>query len=620
MLASSEINPKDWDKYADYMASENKSAEVWKMYEDYVSKNPSKNNILYSKELNRIIEYKDEVARERWMSEQIRVSPNDKQLLKDYIDSFDSEQNKEKIKNVLQTLATIEPSSDNFKKYLRHLLQYYPEEALVALENKQPTKDLSDLATAIVWLYADNADYKKAIDWSEFSSEIDFVTKMNWYISAGLSTELEPVYKKYIAEHPEDEIATVLMSNVYHEQGRFKDSWLLANSLSNIYEKEDLRKTLNTDVVYEAMALQEDLIANHAALFYPEVLKKLTKDIRLAKGNFIELDSHLETNQRNTSFQRNLISYNFYDKKGFIHGIGVSYSKYYKLETTQKLYEDNVHNYTVGIQYKITTPLRENKPQYWSRARVEVDKNSNTYYQFGAGLTSSRERNFKSAELNIAPTETAPALNQGIYHMKLNAYRDFYVFKKINTSISLEGNYYTEGLLSRDTIAPPINPNRVMNPVRLGRKIYTDIGNGFTQVDDIAGSYDAALTLRMMWNDGESRKSKFVPYIESQASYGSRDLTAGYPYWMLKHRLYGGGGLAWEFNLPTFTSRLEAGYFLDDFAGHFERVTAQISYQLFDFTAITLTGEVFEQSKFYSNAIQFGIKHNFKKKYLNRKK
>lgn len=620
MLTSSEINAKDWNKYSDYMASENKSAEVWKMYEDYVAKNPSKNNILYSKELNRIIEYKDDIAKERWMSEQIRVSPNDKQLLKDYVDSFDSEQNKEKIKNVLKTLATIEPSVENFKKYLRHLLQYYPEEALVVLENKPPTKDLSELATAIVWLYADNADYKKAIDWSEYSSEIDFVTKMNWYISAGLSSELEPVYKKYIAEHPEDEIATVLMSNVYHEQGRFKDSWVLANSLSNIYEKEELRKTLNTDAVYEKMALQEDLIANHSALFYPEVLKKLTKDIRLAKGNFIELDSHLETNQKNTSFQRNLISYNRYDRKGFIHGIGISYSKYYELETTQKLYVDNVYNYTVGIQYKITSPVRENKPQFWSRARVEVDKNSHQYYQFGAGISSSKERNFKSAEFNVAPTETAPGLNQGIYHMQLNVYRDFYISKNINTSVSLEGNYYTEGLLSRDTIGPPINPNRLMNPIRLGRKVYTDIGNGFTQVDDIDGSYDGALTLRMMWNDGETRKSKFVPYIESQASYGSRDLTVGYPYWIVKNRLYGGGGLAWEFNLPTFTSRLEAGYFLDDFAGHFERVTAQLSYQLFDFTAITLTGEVFEQSKYYSNAIQFGIKHNFKKKYLNRKK
>lgn len=621
ILASSEIDPKDWNKYADYMASENKGGEVWKLYEDFIAKNPTKNNILYSGELDKIIEYKDEIAHEKWLSEQIRVAPEDKKLLKAYIESFDNEQNKEKIKNALKALAKIEPSIENYKKYLKHLLEYFPEEALAELENKQPTKELSDLATAIVWLYADNAYYEKAIDWSAFSTEIDFVTKMNWYIEAGLSNELEPIYKKYIAEHPEDEIATVLMSNVYHVQGRFKDAWVLANSLSNIYEKEDLRKVLNKDVVFENMDLQQDLIANHKELFYPDVLKKLMKDIRLAKGNFIDFNSSLETNQENPSFQRNLISYNMYNKKGFIHGIGVSYSKYFELRTTNKAYEDNVDNNTIGLDYKITSPIKENKPQYWSRARVEVDKKSNSYYQFGAGISSSKERNFKSAEFNLFPVETAPALNQSIYQMQLNLYKDFYIGKSINASVAVEANYYTEGLLSRDTLGPPINTNRMMNPNKLNfRKVITDLGNGVTQVDDIDDGYDSALTLRLMWDKGIAKKSKLLPFIESQVAYGSRDLSVGYPYWIIKERLYGGGGVAWEFNTANFTSRIEGGLFADTFADYFGRLTAQISYQLYDFTALTFSAEIFQQSTFYSNAIQFGIKHNFKKKYLKRKK
>jgi hypothetical protein len=620
MLSGVEIDSKDWNRYADYMASENRGGEVWKLYEDFVTKNPSKNNILYSGELDKIIEYKDEVAHEKWLSEQIKVSPEDKKLLKAYIENFDTEYNREKIKNALKTLARIEQSTDNYKKYLKHLLEYYPEEAIVELENKQPSNDFADLATAIVWLYADNAEYKKAIDWTEFSTEIDFVTKMNWYISAGLSDELEPVYKKYIAQHPEDEIATVLMSSVYHVQGRFKDAWVLANSLSNIYEKEDLRKTLNIDVVFESMDLQQDLIANHSELFYPDVLKKLIKDIRLAKGNFIDFNSYLETNQENPSFQRNLISYNMFDKKGFLHSAGISYSKYYELQTTRKNYEDNVDNNTVGVEYKITSPTKESKPLYWSRARVEIDKKSNQYYQFGAGISSSKERNFRSAEINIFPVETAPALNQEIYQMQLNMYQDFYIGKSINTSIAFEGNYYTEGLLARDTIGPPINPNRMMSPLRNYRKIFTDLGNGVTQVDDIDDGYDAALTLRLMWDKGVEKKSKFVPYAESQVAYGSRDLSIGYPYWIIKERLYGGGGVAWEFKTATFTSRIEGGLFADTFADYFGRLTAQLSYQLYDFTALTFSAEIFQQSTFYSNAIQFGIKHNFKKKYSKKKK
>ena len=74
-----------------------------------------------------------------------------------------------------------------------------------------------------------------------------------------------------------------------------------------------------------------------------------------------------------------------------------------------------------------------------------------------------------------------------------------------------------------------------------------------------------------MYDKGEEKKSKFIPFVESQVSHGSRDLSIGYPYWIIKSRLYGSGGM------------------------------------------------VFEQSKFYSKSLQFGIKHNFKKKYIRKK-
>jgi hypothetical protein len=197
----------------------------------------------------------------------------------------------------------------------------------------------------------------------------------------------------------------------------------------------------------------------------------------------------------------------------------------------------------------------------------------------------------------------------------LNLYQDFYIGKSINSSIAIEGNYYTEGLLSRDTIGPVINPNRPS----LFRKVYTELANGTRQVDDIDDAYDAALTLRFMYDKGEEKKSKFIPFIESQVSHGSRDLSIGYPYWIIKSRLYGGGGMGWKYTTENFSTSIEAGAFLDDFSGHFERVTAEVSYQLFDFTALTFNLEVFEQSKFYSNSLQFGIKHNFKKKYIRKK-
>jgi hypothetical protein len=63
-----------------------------------------------------------------------------------------------------------------------------------------------------------------------------------------------------------------------------------------------------------------------------------------------------------------------------------------------------------------------------------------------------------------------------------------------------------------------------------------------------------------------------------------------------------------------FNCRVEAAWFYDDYSTDFKRFIGNIAYQLFDYTAITTSFEIYSQSKFYSNAIQFGVKYNLKKK------
>lgn len=618
IMSTPEIDPAQWNKYANYLSWDDKGLEIWKLYEEHIAKYPSKNNILYSKELDRLIGYKSDADKERWMSEQMKVSPEDKALIKSYIVNFDEEVYREKIKNARKALYKLDPTPQNYKDYIGHLLQFYPDEAYAELLGKKAIADWGDLATQITWLFADNGNFEKAIEWSDYSTEIDFVQKMNWYIESGRSKEIEPLYKDYIAKHPEDEIASILMANIYHEQGRFKDSWVLANSLHDSYEKEELRKMLNRDVLFEKVDLQQDLIAHHTALFYPEVLKKLTKEIRLAHGNFIDFKTSLETNQENPQVQKNLVSYNFFDKKNQIHSIGLAYSKYYKLDFKDLIYDDNFNNYLIGLEYKFTTAQRETKPQYWIRGRFELDKFTRGYPQGSIGFNFAKEKVYRSAELTALPVETAGGMNQKMYDIQLIAYQDLFLLKHFNVSLAFEGHYYTDGLLSRDTIGPIINPERSAHLNGFGRsfrKVYTPLPDGSFRVDDYDQAYNLALTMRILWDNGETKKSKLLPFLESQVSHGSRDMSLGYPYWMIKNRIYGGGGLGWEFKTENFQSRVEAGYFLDTFASHFARFSSSASYQMFDFTALTLGFEIFEQSKFYSNNIQFGIKHNFKPKY-----
>jgi hypothetical protein len=608
MDASECIDSITWNRYAKIISWDNRGEEVWKTYEEHSTKYPSNENIMYSKELDRIIGYPNDLIKEKWMRKQMLVMPNNEELLNNYVANFNTDDNKEFIKNVLKKLCYLDNTLPNLKNYYSHLMQYFPDEALKELCNTRANENLSELASQIVWLFADVNEYQKAYDWSEFSTQIDFVTKTSWLFNLKKYNQVETDYVNYIATHPNDYKAIAFMVVVYHEMGKFKDAWRLANLLPENSEKEELRKMLNKDVVFEKESLKLDLMANHSALFYPNVLQLLIKENRLSKGDFVAILSSLETNQKNNAIQKNLMSYNHFDQNSNLHTISGTYNKYYK-QKLNKEYENNFDNHLFGLQYQFTSPEISEKPKYWSRVRVELDKFKKGYYEFGVGYNESKNKKFKSAEFNLFPVETAPGLNQKTYQLRLNLYQNFYLFKMINTSISLEGNYYTDGLLSKDTI----NTSLIITKQK-AREKYTVIDNDHTEIATYDDVFEGSISTRIMLDKGVVRKSKFIPLLESQYSQASRDQSTGYPYWIIKHRFYGGIGLGWELVITNFHSKLEASYFLDDYSANFKRYTGNVSYQLIDYTALTLNFEYFSQSKYYSNSIQFGIKHNFKKK------
>ncbi len=618
MLSEPKIDSVAWNKYAKYMSWEDRGDEVWKMLDDHVMKYPTAENVMYSKELDRVIGYPNDMTKEKWMRAQMLVTPNDKDLLNSYIANFYTEENQQNIRNALKALLSVDTSFSNYKNYIAHLLQYDQPAALNELSDKKATDEYGpEMASSIMWLFADSGNLEKAYEWSAFANDVDFVTKMNWLIEMKNWKLLEKEYLAYIADHPEDYKAKALMAEVYHELGRFKDSWVLANSLPQMPEKEELRKTLNKDVLFEKPELQQDLIANHSELFYPNILKSLVKDNRLAHGNFIDLYSSLETNQDNPSIFKNRGSYNFHDKKGNIHSVGVTYSQYYKLEVPQR-YPDNKDNSLKGVEYKFQNaenPDIEGRIQYWGRGRFELDDDAKPYYQFGMGVSRGRNKRFTSAEFNFAPVETAPGMNQNIYQAKLNIYQDFFLFKIINTSISLEGSYYTNGLLSIDTVTvePPVNNNRPGPNPNARRTHFEKISDWSYTISDYDHAFEGSATVRMALDNGEEKKSKLIPYLEGMYSQGKLEQPLGYPYWMIKDRLYGGGGLGWAYGLGDFKAKVEAGYFLDDYSQNFQRYSGNVQYQLFDFTALTFNFELFAQDKYYSNNFQFGLKYNLKK-------
>ena len=604
-----EIDSTKWNRFAKYESWEGRAEAVWKLYETHVTKYPTKNNILYSSELDRVIGYLNDVEKEKWMSKQLEVDPTNLGILHDYALNFDIIEYKDKIKKVLTQIDALENTPESKINLLNHLFQFYPDEVAPIAANLVPSAEYAKIATAMTWYYADQKEYQKAYDWSQFSLDIDFISKMNWLIELKKYEELEKQYLAHILTNPADDQAKAIMSGVYHNLGRFKDAWVVANSMQEVPEKEPIRKILNTDVVYEAEPLIEDLLTNERALFYPEVLAFITKKQRLEKGDVIDALSSVETNREYVSVQKNLLTYTHKDKKNNFHSFSSAYTQFFTLPTN-KVYGDNYYVSLMGLQYRFATAIKDLKPQYWYKGRVEVDRKATPYVHAGLGYSLGKTNSFQSAELNLLPVETAAGVRKKMYEIRFNFYQDFKFIKYVNSSIAFETNYFTQGMLGIDTVFSPLP--RVQQP--LGRKVFTAIDANSYSVTTYDYAIRSSLTFRNVYDKGLIRRSKFLPFTEASYSMASIELLDGYPYFMLRNRFYVGAGMGWQYQLTNFNSRVEAGYFYDTYSDFFQRYVANASYQIADYTSINLAIEYFLQSRFYFNTVQIGLTHNLKKR------
>jgi hypothetical protein len=586
------IDTASWNLYARMMSWQGKGDEVWNLYGRHVAKHPSKKNIDYSDNLSKIVYYSDYQSHEKWMYSRIKHDNSNVALLENYIELFNIEDNQIKIREVLKMLVNADNSDRWRLRYLEHLLAYEPAEARKLLDQIQPASVYAPVATDATWLYADQHDYQRAYQWSLYSEDIDMASKLSWLLETRSFQELENVYKQYIAKNPEDHQTIATMVEVYHQLGRFKEAWELAATLPAGKDRDRIVKMLNKDVLYVDKALQLDLMNTDLGIFNLQVKDSLLRVLRRETGNFIALNSGTETNRKNPMSFKNVLSYNWYNKKAALHSVGLTYSTMYDIELPVSDADNRTHA-VGGVQYQYNNPRSFDKLQYWGRARVEVNQDQKLYYHTGMGANFSRNKGYHSAEFKIFPFENGPAYSKNIYRMQLNLYNEKNFFNAFSASLSLEGNHYTPS--SKDA------------------QVYT------------TASYEGSITSKVTLDNGKPRKWQLLPFLEgslSQASLGrgNADLQSGYPYWMIDDRLFGGGGLGVKYGLDTadFRARVEAAHFFDDYSKEFQRFTGNVAFQLFDYTAITASFEVYVQSKFYSNNLQLGIKHNLKKK--NRKR
>ncbi|WP_117880113.1 DUF2194 domain-containing protein [Aureibaculum luteum] len=565
------LDTSAFNEYYKYMAWQNKSKEAWLTLQNHIEEYPLTENIKYSRSLGLKNGYPNEIIRKQFLEKQIK-SFNDKEILREYYRTFNTPENKKEVTEVLIKLREVDPSLENEKFYLKHLIVYEPKQAIAELNKYIPSESSSlwNMSEEISWLYANNKRYKKAYDWSKYTQKITVVNKLYWLSEIKDFKTIRKEYIHFIANNPNDlktkgEISKILLTN-----NQQIESWGIVSALPETIQKDTLKRALNEQVIYLNKITQKDLINRYANLFEVNVKKQIEKDIRLSENNSIEAETEIiGDNNSSTSFEKK-ITYTIKTEKLNSHSISVTNNDLYDVEKTSFSDIDNVNKNVTGLEYKFS-----NKPtgkiNYWVRGRVEKDKQDNIYYQAGVGASLPKEKSFTSLSANIYPVKTGPGYQKKIYQSRLAIYQENNVKNVLKTIVYAEGNHYSNS--------------------------------------DLEGS----ITTRVVLDNNKDKMFKVLPQVEASYSKSNKEETKDYPYYLVDKRFFAGGGVGLKYGTEKskLNIRVEGSTFIDNDLGDFNRFTGQGSLKIGNFTKISATVELSTQSQAYSNSFKLGLKHTF---------
>jgi hypothetical protein len=189
-----------------------------------------------------------------------------------------------------------------------------------------------------------------------------------------------------------------------------------------------------------------------------------------------------------------------------------------------------------------------------------------------AGASLAIDSLYSSLQASFKPAITGPAYGLNIYRGQLGIYEELQLKNSFNIVVALEGNYYTDGAI------------------------------------------DGLILSKLGYNLKATASSTFTPFIEAAGMLGTTDNRNGFPYWTIKERLYGGGGLSYRYknSRTKVEAALNTAAFLDTFSDNFLRYGGSLSYPVSDYFTIKAGAEFFTLKNFYSNNFNLGLKYYLK--------
>jgi len=571
------VDSATFNEFMLYSGYQEKPMDVWNFIEDAYQNESKSLGLEYLDLYLKKEAFPNEELTEKWLFRRIMFDAKDEAAIKDYFTFFYGTEYIPQIKQVLVYLNDKDPSPENYAKYIQFIIDFEHELLIGELNGKNP-EDLPLLwpkATTITYAYSDSGKIQEALQWSDYSTEIPITTILQWWIELEAFNKMETVFNEYIVDHPKDEEAKAFVSSAWYDIGEYERSALVANQLPEGHEKKiEIEKRFNPDVIYFDADVQKFLIDRTPELFSPETLHTLKKELRYNENNSVEVNTAYVEDNFNQSVWESSATFNLRTERGRQHSFSVTHASVSDLVLTD-VDPQNLAHELYGLRYRYQTANNPSKPLFSVGAGLQRDNFNKMFVDLDASISQSKENVFKSLSLDFAPVQTGVGISKEIYKSEIIGYYERGSAKFWQSSFALVGSYYTNG------------------------------------------GMEGALTSRLFANLKRANKSRFSPFAELFASAANTSQENGNPYWIIKSRLYGGGGLAWTYgeNERKLKSRIEAGYFFDSYTDGFLRVTGNVSFPIKEFTFVTGQFELFNQSLYYSNGVQFGIKH-----FLDRKR
>lgn len=647
------INTQQVVAYANSMKERGKTKELWDQVNKMYLKNPSASYADFSREISIISEYPTPEIKKLWMERQMEWGDQNISFLKDYYNSFNTQDNTKIIEQVLEVVYELEPTQENRNRYYDFLIISKDNELLSKLDQIKPCSiDDKEFATKISQAYAGQLNFNKALLWQKCGLEIDPALLTEWSqksnsIEGKKSTDF-PYFIKFLlvndCDRAIEEMRTIepcrldikelgnsiaLLFSEYAEYekalewGTCSENIPITNLMNWNMETDDmaqLNKVYKDHMKqnpkdYDTMNYMAKLLllkgdieeAGKIAVAIPP--NKINPDFKIGFNNEVKAN----TDQKQTLYisKFKILMDDAIVKKSAIeirkkkgHSIGLASSAIAdKFNPT--LFNNNFHFGFYNKKFDFHRFSIEQGTSYavLKDTIIAEDKGRDL---LGVGYMYKTESNLTNP-LWVAAKVEMDNLNKLFFHF--NSGIDF-IGKAARTSLEIN--------------AHPIQnaPGYDLNIYDLSLKADQafNYSSNFKHIFSVKGTYytdSQYYTIgrtRIEYNLININTFKLGPVIEGAFALGSDEQRNGFPYWLTEERLFGGGGLLLQIgdDNSDFNLKSDFSIFAEQDEPTFQRYQGELSYRIKDFTRINLNYSYYTIDQFFSNAFQLGIQYNFK--------